>query len=154
MLGWGFWKDRGRVRGGLWRWVGDSGRTEGGSFWKDRGRVRGGPRAFSPLPLFRIFSGRKLRLWAAWSSHIFPHLISECAKKAKCVCVVLCLADQSCPTLWDPMDCGPPGSSVRGILQARVLVWVALPSSRGSSWPRDWISISFISCIGRQVLYH
>ena len=38
---------------------------------------------------------------------------------------------QSCPTLWDPMDCSPPGSSVHGILQARVLEWVAMPSSRG-----------------------
>ena len=44
---------------------------------------------------------------------------------------------QPCPTLCDPMDCSPPGSSVRGILQARILEWVAMPSSRGSSWPRD-----------------
>ena len=40
---------------------------------------------------------------------------------------------QSCPTLCDPMDCGPPGSSVHGILQVRILEWVAMPSSRGSS---------------------
>ena len=40
---------------------------------------------------------------------------------------------QSCPTLCDPMDCSPPGSSVHGILQARILEWVAMPSSRGSS---------------------
>jgi len=40
---------------------------------------------------------------------------------------------QSCPTLCDPVDCSPPGSSVRGILQARILEWVAIPSSRGSS---------------------
>ena len=45
---------------------------------------------------------------------------------------------QSCPTLEDPMDCSPPGSSVHGILQARILEWVAMLSSRGSSWPRDW----------------
>ena len=44
---------------------------------------------------------------------------------------------QSCPTLCDPMDCSPPGSSVHGILQARTLEWVAIPSSRGSSRPRD-----------------
>ena len=42
-----------------------------------------------------------------------------------------------CPTLCDPMDCSPPGSSVRGILQARVLEWDAMPSSRGSSQPRE-----------------
>ena len=40
---------------------------------------------------------------------------------------------QSCPTLCDPMDCSLPGSTVRGILQARTLEWVAMPSSRGSS---------------------
>ena len=45
---------------------------------------------------------------------------------------------QSCPTLCDPMDCSPPGSSIPGILQARILEWVAMPSSRGSSRPRDW----------------
>ena len=44
---------------------------------------------------------------------------------------------QSCPTACDPMDCSPPGSSVHGILQARILEWVAMPSSRGSSRPRD-----------------
>ena len=54
---------------------------------------------------------------------------------------------QSCPTLCDPMDCSPSGSSVYGILQARILEWVAMPSSRGSSWPRDRISISCISCM-------
>ena len=43
--------------------------------------------------------------------------------------------------------CSPSGSSVHGILQARILEWVTMPSSRGSSWPRDWTSISCISCI-------
>ena len=51
---------------------------------------------------------------------------------------VLHLVAHSCPTLCDPMDCSPPGSSVYGILQARILEWVAVPSSRGSSQPRDW----------------
>ena len=44
---------------------------------------------------------------------------------------------QSCLTLCNPIDCSPPGSSVLGILQARILERVAMPSSRGSSWPRD-----------------
>ena len=61
---------------------------------------------------------------------------------------------QSCPTFYDPMDCSPPGSSVHGILQARILEWVAMPSSRGSSLPRDQTCISYASYIGRQVLYH
>ena len=55
------------------------------------------------------------------------------------------LVAQSCPTLWDPMDCSPPGSSVHGISQARILEWVAISFSRGSSLPRDWICISCIS---------
>ena len=41
-----------------------------------------------------------------------------------------------------------------GILQARILEWVAMPSSRGSSWPRDWTRVSYVSWTGRRVLYH
>ena len=52
------------------------------------------------------------------------------------------------------MDCSPPGSSVDGILQAGVLEWVAMPSSRGSSWPRDQTCSSCVSCINRWILYH
>ena len=44
---------------------------------------------------------------------------------------------QSCPTLCSPVDCSPPDSSVRGLLQARTLEWVAMPFSRASSPPRD-----------------
>ena len=51
---------------------------------------------------------------------------------------------QSCPILCSPMDYGPPGSSVHGILQARMLEWVAIPFSRGSYQPRDW---TWVSCI-------
>ena len=47
---------------------------------------------------------------------------------------------QSCPTLWDPMDCSLPGSSIHGILQARILEWVAMPSSRRSSQPTSLTS--------------
>ena len=53
----------------------------------------------------------------------------------------------------DPMDCSPPGSSVHGILQARILEWVSMPYAKVSSQPRDQTYISCISCIGRQVLY-
>ena len=55
---------------------------------------------------------------------------------------------QSCPTLWDPIDCSLPGSSVHGILQARVLEWVAISFSRGSSRPRDRSRVSWI--VGRR----
>ena len=57
-------------------------------------------------------------------------------------------------SLWDSMDCNPPGSSVPGIVQARILEWVATSSSRGSSQPRDQTHVSWTSCIGRQILYH
>ena len=60
---------------------------------------------------------------------------------------------QSCPTLCDPMDCSPPDSSILGVLQARVLEWVAVPSSRGSSQHRDGTHLSYVSCIGRQVFF-
>ena len=53
-------------------------------------------------------------------------------------------AAQSFPTLRDPMDCSPPGSSVHGIFQARVLEWVAISFSRRSSRPRDWTLVSRI----------
>ena len=49
----------------------------------------------------------------------------------------MCSVAQSCPALYDPVDCNPPGSSVQGILQARTLEWVAMSSSRGSFQPRD-----------------
>ena len=61
------------------------------------------------------------------------------------------LVAQLCPTLYDVMDCSPPGSSIRGILQARILDWVAIPFSRGifltqgSNW-------GFLHC--SQILYH
>ena len=64
-----------------------------------------------------------------------------------CVCTKLLL---SCLTHSNPMDHIPPGSSVQEI----TLEWVAMPSSRGSSWPRDQTCIFYISCIGRWVLYH
>ena len=62
------------------------------------------------------------------------------------VCV---LVAQSCPTLCNPMDCNPPGSSVHEIFQARILEWVAISFSRGSSQPRDRTHVSYI---GRQIL--
>ena len=61
---------------------------------------------------------------------------------------------QSCLVLCDPMDCSPSDSSVHGILQARILEWVAMPSSRGSFPSRDRTHVSHISYVGRQVLYH
>ena len=66
--------------------------------------------------------------------------------------VVVCVKSlQSCLTLCNSMDCSPSGSSVHGIIQVRILEWVLMTSSRGSSPPSDR---SHISCIGKRVLYH
>ena len=61
------------------------------------------------------------------------------------------LVAQSCLTLCNTMNCSPPGSSVHGILQARILEWVAIPFSRGSSQTRDWTRNLLYS---RQILYY
>ena len=65
--------------------------------------------------------------------------------------LMACVCTQLCPTLRDSMDCSPPGSSVRGISQARIPEWVTISSSRASSQPRDQTHVSFI---GRRILYH
>ena len=52
---------------------------------------------------------------------------------------------QSCPTLFDPLDCSQPSSSIHGIFQARILEWVTISFSRGSSRPRDQTQVSLIA---------
>ena len=64
------------------------------------------------------------------------------------------LVGQTCPTLHDPMDCSPPGSSVHGIPQATILEWAAIFLLQGSSQTRDWTDVSCIFCTGREILYH
>ena len=61
---------------------------------------------------------------------------------------------QLCPTLCDPMVYSLPGSSAHGILQARMLKWIAISLSRRSSRSRDQNRGFCVSCIGRQILYH
>ena len=81
----------------------------------------------STQPLaFHLTNSRASLMTLLWS-----HLGHEC---------VLAESLQSCPTLCNPIDCSLPGSSVHGTLQARILEWVAMPSSRGSSWPRERMS--------------
>ena len=61
--------------------------------------------------------------------------------------VCACLVAQWSRTLGNSMDCSPPGSSAHGVFQAWILEWVAISSSRGPSWSRDWASVSWVSCI-------
>ena len=65
-----------------------------------------------------------------------------------------CVCAQSCPTICDPIDSSLPGSSVHGTFQARILEWDAISYSRGSSRSRDWTCISYVSWIGRWILFH
>ena len=65
-----------------------------------------------------------------------------------------CSVTQSCLTLWNPMDCNPPGSSVHRIFQARILEWIAISSSKGSPQPRQQTQVSYIFCLGKWILYH
>ena len=69
-----------------------------------------------------------------------------------CVCVCVCLLSHA--RLCETMDCSPPGSSVHGIFQARILKQVAIFSPRGSSRPKDQIHISRVFCIACRFLYH
>ena len=69
---------------------------------------------------------------------------------SKCACVHA-KSLQLCPTLCDTVDCNLPRLSVPGILPTRMLEWVVIHSSRGSSQPRDGTCVSYVSCIGRQV---
>ena len=68
--------------------------------------------------------------------------------------MAVCLVTQSCPTFCNLIDCSTPGSSVQGMFQTTVLEWVAIPYSRGYSWPKDWTLVSCISCIDRWILCH
>ena len=101
------------------------------------------------LSLSVVFYSLWLLLRCFWFS-TFTHSTGRNVLDHQCVSVRV----QSCPTLCGPVDCSPPGSSVRGIFQARILEWVAIPYSRRSSQPRDRTCVSGVFCIGRWVLYH
>ena len=72
----------------------------------------------------------------------------DCTHAGQAACYwngVLCLVTQLCLTLFKPRNCSPPGSWVHGILQVRILEWVAMPSSKGSSQLRNWTQVSHIA---------
>ena len=75
------------------------------------------------------------------------HNVWVCSYNLKCStqCAARVLVSQSCPTLFDPINCSLPGSSVCGISQARILECVAIPFSGGASQPRDWTQVSHIA---------
>ena len=86
--------------------------------------------------------------WRVTDEQPAPHVCSSCLALhpktlfSKLLLSCYCLVAPSCPTLCDPVDSSPPGSSVHGVLQARILEWVTITFSRGSFYPRDrtWVS--------------
>ena len=95
----------------------------------------------NPLQYFCLENPRE---WAAISG--VPQSQTQLKRLSSSSSSIHAQSVQLCPSLRDPMDYSPAGSSVHGILQARILGWVAISSSRGSSPPRNQIHIS---CIGR-----
>ena len=91
--------------------------------------------------------------WNSGQAHTAFRVAEYVGKDSVCfvVCCCCCLVTKSCETLCGPMDYNPPGSSVCGIFQGRIVEWIAILFSRGSSWPRIQ---TCISCIGRWILYH
>ena len=91
-----------------------------------------------------------MKLFLNFSTFIFLILTLDYSPHHEAGFCCYCLVTKSCPTLCDPMNWSPPGSSVHGIFQARILEWVAVSLSRGSSQPRDQ---THITCSVRQILY-
>ena len=95
-------------------------------------------------------------------SHLYPFIYLSVHSSFKrkitcrvCVCVCVCSAAHSYSTLYHLMDCNPPGSSVHGIIQARILEWLDISSSRGSSGPRfELASPPCSAYVGKQTVYH
>ena len=93
--------------------------------------------------------------WGTEIPQVVPHSQKKKEKRKKFSLSIqwsiTCTHVQSYPTLCDPLDCSPPGSSGHGILQARTPEQVAISFSRGSSWPRDRTRVFCVSCVGRQI---
>ena len=111
-------------------------------------------------PCTYLMAGTWAHIWMdtellmIWSSHTNSGLSTSRSlhiRENQVSGFVVALVAKLCPTLCHPMNCSTPGSSVHGISQTRILVWVAIPFSRGSSQPKDR---TCISCIDRQILYH
>ena len=105
--------------------------------------------SLAPLTSYGARENRSKPSWVCQDNHHmnnFSCLPSFLQNKYLSVCAHAKLL-QSCLTICDLMDCSLPGSSVHEILQARVLEWVSLPFSRGSSQPRDQTEVFYVSCI-------
>ena len=108
-------------------------------------RSKLGQRNCSSLFLSKGDSAQPKQRYGNIQSFIYsPKAVGTSPSSLMCVCVL------SQFSRVRPMDCSPSESSVRGILQAKILVWIAMPSSRGSSWPRDE---AHVSCVAGRFFY-
>ena len=109
------------------------------------------------LPIFLFLPPFACRLPPASSMFVTSWSVNTYFQNGVCVWVCVCVCVHahawSCPTLCNSMDCSPLGSSVHRIFQARILEWVAISFSRGSSQSRNQTCISCVSCFGRRILY-
>ena len=105
-------------------------------------------------PCTYLMAGTWAHIWMdtellmIWSSHTNSGLSTSRSlhiRENQVSGFVVALVAKLCPTLCHPMNCSTPGSSVHGILQARILEWVAVPFSKGSSQPRNWTGVSCIA---------
>ena len=108
-------------------------------------------------PFCRWWTFRLFPLCSSYEPRHYNHscrcLLGQTCKRYICVCVCARLL-QSCLTLCEPVNCSPLDSFVHGILQARILEWAAMPSSRGSPWPGDQTLDSCVSCIAGRFFTH
>ena len=107
------------------------------------------------IPSIALWRGGLFFRWA-WillvTENLLPHYLPQFSELLFTF-LYSCLVTKSCPALWDPTDCSPPGSSVLGISQARILEWFAISFSRGPSRPRDQTCITCHLLHCRRVLY-
>ena len=98
---------------------------------------------------YRAISSRYISSSLHASPSPLPPLLFRTPRSPVCMCYA-----QPCPTLYNPMDRSPPGSSDRGIILQTILEWVAISYSRGSSWPWDQSHILRVCWTGRWILNH
>ena len=117
-----------------WLWIGQLGRNQ----WKHPVRINW---------LYRIYNRSMFILFLV-------NCVTVILPVSVCVCVCVCVRALMCSVAQLCLTHGLPCSSVLEIFQARMLEWVAISSSRGSSQPRDQTHVSYVSGIGGQILYH
>ena len=105
------------------------------------------------LELSKILQCELKLLFAVISLVFCSHLSANTSTFFASVGYACAQSLQSCPTVCDPMDYSLLGSSVSGILHARILEWVPMPSTRGSSQPKEWTCVSCISSIAGRIRY-